>query len=91
MAGGLAGRWMAGVLNGFSPWHQRFFEDGGTGILAGDGALRYGIEQIIETYYDVAVWKTVHFAVDYQFIVNPACNRDRGPVSVFGVRLHWEL
>jgi high affinity Mn2+ porin len=82
---------LAGVLNGFSEIHQKFFEDGGSGILGGDGALRYGIEQIVETYYDFAVWKTVHFALDYQFIANPACNRDRGPVSVFGVRLHWEL
>jgi len=29
--------------------------------------------------------------VDYQFISNPAFNRDRGPVSVFEGRLHWEL
>ena len=29
--------------------------------------------------------------LDYQFITDPAYNRDRGPVSVFGVRLHWEL
>jgi high affinity Mn2+ porin len=82
---------LAGVLNGLSPIHQTFFEDGGTGILGGDGAMHYGIEQIIETYYDIAVWKTVHVALDYQFIVNPACNRDRGPVSVFALRIHWEL
>jgi high affinity Mn2+ porin len=29
-------------------------------------------------------------AVDYQFIANPAYNRDRGPVSVLGVRIHAE-
>ena len=29
--------------------------------------------------------------LDYQFISDPAFNRDRGPVSVFGARLHWEL
>jgi high affinity Mn2+ porin len=28
---------------------------------------------------------------DYQFIVNPAYNRDRGPVSVFGARVHTEF
>jgi high affinity Mn2+ porin len=27
---------------------------------------------------------------DYQLIVNPGYNRDRGPVSVFSARLHWE-
>jgi high affinity Mn2+ porin len=29
--------------------------------------------------------------MDYQFVVNPAFNRDRGPVSVFGTRIHWEF
>ena len=28
---------------------------------------------------------------DYQFIVNPAYNRDRGPVSVLGMRLHAQF
>jgi hypothetical protein len=30
-------------------------------------------------------------SVDYQFIRNPAYNRDRGPVSVFGFRAHLDL
>jgi high affinity Mn2+ porin len=29
--------------------------------------------------------------LDYQFITDPAFNRDRGPISVFGARLHWEF
>ena len=29
--------------------------------------------------------------LDYQFIVNPAYNRDRGPVSVIGARMHAEF
>ena len=49
------------------------------------------LEKILETYYDVAVWKTIHVALDYQFITDPAFNRDRGPVSVIGARLHWEF
>ena len=28
---------------------------------------------------------------DYQFIANPAYNRDRGPASVFGTRVHAEF
>jgi high affinity Mn2+ porin len=82
---------LAGVLNGISHVHQDFFEAGGTGILAGDGALHYGWEKILENYYDFKIWKTIHAAVDYQFITDPAFNRDRGPVSVFGVRVHWEF
>ena len=44
---------LAGVMNGLSTAHQKFFEAGGTGILAGDGKLNYGWEQIIETYYSI--------------------------------------
>jgi high affinity Mn2+ porin len=82
---------LAGVANGMSKQAQEFFGAGGTGILAGDGNLNYGWEKIIETYYDFKIWKSVHAAVDYQFIDNPAYNRDRGPVSVFAGRLHWEF
>jgi high affinity Mn2+ porin len=81
----------AGVLNGISNVHQEFFADGGTGILAGDGSLNYGWEKILETYYDCQIWKTIHAALDYQFISDPAFNQARGPVSVFGARLHWEF
>jgi high affinity Mn2+ porin len=82
---------LAGVGNGISHVHQEFFEAGGTGILAGDGNLTYGWEKILEIYYDFAIWKTIHAALDYQFITDPAFNQDRGPVSVFGARLHWEF
>jgi high affinity Mn2+ porin len=82
---------LAGVANGTSKPEQQFFEAGGTGILAGDGNLDYGLEKILETYYDFKIWKSIHAAVDYQFIDNPAFNRARGPVSVFAGRLHWEF
>ncbi len=82
---------LAGVFSGIDSAGQQFFEAGGSGLLAGDGNLNYGWEKIFETYYEYPVWKTVFATVDYQFISNPAFNRDRGPVSVFGARLHWEL
>lgn len=82
---------LAGVFNGASHDNQRFLAAGGTDILSGDGNLSYGWEQILETYYDFKVWKTLRIAVDYQFVANPAFNRDRGPVSIIGGRLHWEF
>ena len=82
---------LAGVASGLSHVHQVFLEAGGTGILDGDGALSYGWEKALETYYDFKVWKTVHASIDYQFVVDPANNRDRGPVSVFAGRLHWQF
>jgi high affinity Mn2+ porin len=81
---------LAVLVNGCSIQEQRFLAAGGTGILAGDGGLDYGLEKILETYYDCAVWASVHTAIDYQLIANPAFNRNRGPVSVFGVRLHGD-
>lgn len=93
------GRWerpddtlgLAGILGGASRDNQKFLEAGGTDMLDGDGALSYGWEKILETYYDFQIWKTIHVAADYQFISDPAFNRARGPVNVFGGRLHWEF
>jgi high affinity Mn2+ porin len=82
---------LGGVIDGASHENQEFLEAGGLGILDGDGALTYGTEKVVETYYDLPIWKIFRFALDYQFVSNPAFNRDRGPVSVFGARLHWEL
>ncbi len=82
---------LAGIINGISRVHREFLEAGGTGILAGDGNLDYGLEKILETYYDFEIWKTLHGALDYQFITDPAYNRARGPVSVLGARLHWSF
>jgi high affinity Mn2+ porin len=82
---------LAGLMNGLSEAARQFFQAGGTGILAGDGNLNYGLEKIVETYYNFQIWQTIHASVDYQFIDNPAFNRDRGPVSVFSGRLHWEF
>jgi high affinity Mn2+ porin len=81
---------LAGVTNGISHDEQRFLQAGGLGILGGDGQLNYGWEKILETYYDVQIWKMIHTSFDYQFIDDPAFNRDRGPVSFFALRLHWQ-
>ncbi|MEI9996067.1 MAG: carbohydrate porin [Rhizomicrobium sp.] len=80
---------IAGVDNAISRAAQRYFAAGGLGILIGDGALPHpGDENIIETYYSAAATDWLSVAVDYQWIRNPAYNSDRGPVSVFGLRLH---
>jgi high affinity Mn2+ porin len=81
---------IAGVLDGYSHEQIAFLKAGGTGILNGDGNLTYACEEALETYYDFPIGKSAHFTFDYQFVGDPACNRDRGPVSIFAVRLHWE-
>jgi high affinity Mn2+ porin len=79
-----------GVLTGASAEQIQFLKVGGTGILNGDGNLTYSPEKVLETYYDFPIGKSAHFTMDYQFVADPAFNADRGPVSVFAVRLHWE-
>ncbi len=81
----------AGVFNGLSRVHEDFIAAGGTGILAGDGQLHYGIERIVEAYYDFKLCRPAHLTLDYQYVVNPAFNQDRGPVSIFSVRMHCEF
>jgi high affinity Mn2+ porin len=76
-------------FNGISKTHEAWFNDGGLGILIGDGALtKYGLEKILETYYSYAITPTTKVSVDYQFAVNPGYNTQRGPVSIFGLRFH---
>ena len=80
---------LAGVINGISAARERYLNAGGLGLLIGDGKLPHpGPEKILETYYDAAVWRLFQLTLDYQYIVNPAYNRDRGPVSVWAVRTH---
>ncbi|MGO8672677.1 MAG: carbohydrate porin [Capsulimonadaceae bacterium] len=81
---------LTGVVSGASTDNQKFLEAGGLGILDGDGALNYGPEEVAETYYDFQIVRGVHTALDYQVVNDPAFNRDRGPVSIFGLRLHFE-
>jgi high affinity Mn2+ porin len=82
---------VAGILSGASTDEQRFLEAGGTGILDGDGKLSYSPEAVLETYYQRELRKNIWIALDYQFVANPAFNADRGPVSIFGIRLHGEF
>ena len=83
---------IAGATNGISPIHQAFFNAGGIGILIGDGQLpKPGLEQVFETYYSCALSPAWRLSVDYQFINNPAYNAQRGPVNVYGIRLHAQF
>ncbi|MBX9779783.1 MAG: carbohydrate porin [Chitinophagaceae bacterium] len=82
---------IAGVLNGISNDHHDFLKAGGYGFIIGDGSLTYGNEGIIETFYNARFNKFLWITLDYQFVINPAYNKDRGPVHVFGIRSHVEF
>jgi len=83
---------VATVVNAISDSAQAYFAAGGLGILIGDGRLpHYGTEDVLETYYNAGVTSWLNASADYQLIVNPAYNRDRGPVSVLALRLHAQM
>ena len=49
-----------------------------------------GLEHIVEAYYQLPV-SYFKLTLDYQLIVNPAYNTDRGPASVVSARVHAQF
>ncbi|MFZ0321146.1 MAG: carbohydrate porin [Candidatus Sulfotelmatobacter sp.] len=82
---------IAFISNAIKKDHQNYLANGGLGFLLGDGALNYGRENIIETYYTAHVWRGLYLAPGLQHINNPGYNRDRGPVLVPSFRAHVEF
>jgi len=80
---------VAAVGSRLSSPHRQYLAAGGLGFILGDGRLNYSSEIVLETYYSAKL-KWVFFTVDYQYVTNPAFNRDRGPVSIFALRVHWD-
>lgn len=82
---------LAGAIDGLSPEHRRYLEEGGVGFVLGDGALDYGPEEIVEGYYSIALFGHVWLSPDWQYVEHPGYNRDRGGLSVYAVRAHVEF
>ncbi len=79
------------VSNGLSQPHREYLALGGQGFLLGDGALTYGREDIVETYYTAHLWRGLSASGGLQYIDHPGYNRDRGPVLVEMLRLHIDF
>lgn len=83
---------LAFIGNGLSQPHRNYLAAGGYGFIIGDGRLNYAPELIAELYYKVNAYQhKLWLTPDYQFILNPAYNKDRGPVNVLGIRAHVEF
>ena len=82
---------LGGVVEGLSKQARAYFAAGGVGILIGDGRLAYRPEEVVEAYYALRLNEWATLTADYQLIVDPAYNADRGPVSVYAGRFHAEL
>ena len=82
---------VAYARNGLSSGHRDYLAAGGSGFFLGDGRLNYGDEHIFEAYYSLVPFKGASISLDWQHIRNPGYNRDRGPVNIGSIRLHYEF
>ena len=79
------------TASGISGVHASYLARGGLDFIIGDGALRYGPEYVWESYYSARLLPWLYGTFDLQRAVNPAFNRDRGPLWIPSVRLHLAL
>jgi high affinity Mn2+ porin len=80
------------ISSGIDSAHRRYLEYGGIGTLElGDGGLSYQRETVVETYYTIKLPFGLSFGPLYQHIWNPGYNHDRGPIDVYGFRVHLEI
>jgi high affinity Mn2+ porin len=82
---------IACVVNGLSDAHRDYLAAGGYGFIIGDGKLNYSNEIIVEAMYNYKFNNYFFISPDYQFVLNPAYNKDRGPVHIIGFRGHIEF
>lgn len=71
--------------------HARYLAMGGIDGFVGDGAITAGSERSLDMFYSISLHKLLWLTGDYQHIVNPGFNEARGPVNVFGLRVHGEF
>jgi hypothetical protein len=77
--------------NWLSRLHAAYLNLGGIDGFIGDGKINYKPEKLFEAFYNVNLNKYLWFTLDYQRVVNPAYNADRGPVDMYGIRVHAEF
>jgi high affinity Mn2+ porin len=81
---GYAQNWISGA-------HVRYLSMGGIDNFIGDGKINYRPERAFELYYNINVNKFLWLTLDFQRVANPAYNADRGPVTMYGLRVHAEF
>lgn len=82
---------LAYARNMLSKDRRNYLTAGGVSFFIGDSALNYSPEQVLEAYYSWNPVKHLWITADVQHIRNPAYNADRGPASIYSVRVHAEF
>jgi high affinity Mn2+ porin len=79
---------LANTVGLLSQSQATYYNNGGQGMVIGDGHISYAPENVTELYYNAQLVKHVNLTGDFQLADNPGFNSDRGPVFIFGARLH---
>jgi high affinity Mn2+ porin len=78
-------------MSWISASHAEYLAMGGVDGFVGDGRLQQAGEGIVEAFYSFNVARAIWLSADYQHLWNPGFNADRGPVDIYGVRIHAEF
>jgi hypothetical protein len=78
-------------LGWISKSHAEYLHAGGIDAFIGDGSILRATESALELFYSLNLWRRLWLTADYQRILNPGFNAVRGPVNIFGVRIHGEF
>jgi len=76
------------TAGGLSALHRAYLAAGGLDFLIGDGRLDYAPEYVWESFYSARLFPGFFATLDVQRDSNPAYNHDRGPVTIYSLRLH---
>ena len=82
---------IAVALNGINRDHRDYLAAGGLGFMLGDGALNAATEIVFDGFYRASLASFAAITLEVEHFLNPAFNRDRGPVTVYGLRFHAEF
>jgi hypothetical protein len=78
-------------LGWISRSHINYLQLGGIDGFIGDGHINPASETALDAFYSFNYRKVFWLSGDYQRIVNPAFNADRGPVNIFSLKIHGEF
>jgi hypothetical protein len=82
----------AGVnLAWISRTHAEYLRLGGIDGFIGDGRINPAGERALDLFYSVNLGRSLWLSGDYQRVLSPAFNADRGPVNIFSARIHAEF
>jgi high affinity Mn2+ porin len=79
---------LAVALNGINGNHRDYLAAGGLGFMLGDGALNAKAECVFDAFYRASLASFAAVTLEVEHYRNPGFNGDRGPVTVYGLRLH---